>query len=140
MFPGHRGVAWRGEIRSLGSVVDGLRNLFKTAQRTPTLLPPLVLLIEITPPQNGTLQHISLPHSLTSSQIFYSFFKTLVGQRVTVELKNDMEIEGRLESVDQFLNVKLSEINVIDEEKYPHLVRKKRNILDIKYSKFFLLL
>ena len=56
-------------------------------------------------------------------QIFYSFFKTLVGQRVTVELKNDMEIEGRLESVDQFLNVKLSEINVIDEEKYPHLVR-----------------
>lgn len=47
----------------------------------------------------------------------------MVGQRVTVELKNDMEIEGRLESVDQFLNVKLSEINVIDEEKYPHLVR-----------------
>ena len=45
-----------------------------------------------------------------------------MGQRVTVELKNDMEVEGRIESVDQFLNVKLSEINVIDEEKYPHLV------------------
>lgn len=48
----------------------------------------------------------------------------MVGQRVTVELKNDMEIEGRLESVDQFLNFKLSEISVIDEEKYPHLVQK----------------
>ncbi len=34
-----------------------------------------------------------------------------------------MEIEGRLESVDQFLNIKLSEISVVDEEKYPHLVK-----------------
>lgn len=58
-------------------------------------------------------------------QIFYSFFKTLVGQRVRVELKNDMEIEGRLESVDQFLNVKLSDISVVDEEKYPHLVHER---------------
>lgn len=46
----------------------------------------------------------------------------MVGQRVIVELKNDMEIEGRLESVDQFLNIKLAEIEVVDEEKYPHLV------------------
>ncbi len=67
---------------------------------------------------------ILLPLILTL-QIFYSFFKTLVGQRVTIELKNDMEMEGRLESVDQFLNIKLADINVVDEEKYPHLVRNR---------------
>lgn len=29
---------------------------------------------------------------------------------------------GILDSVDQFLNVKLSAVKVVDEEKYPHLV------------------
>lgn len=42
---------------------------------------------------------------------------------MVVELKNDMEVEGVLESVDQFLNVKLSEVQVVNEEKYPHLVK-----------------
>lgn len=40
-----------------------------------------------------------------------------------MELKNDMEVEGRLESIDQFLNVKLADVQVVNEEKYPHLVR-----------------
>ena len=55
-------------------------------------------------------------------KLFYSFFKTLVGKEVTVELKNDMSIRGRLESVDQFLNLKLADISVTDEERYPHMV------------------
>lgn len=55
-------------------------------------------------------------------QLFYSFFKTLVGQPVTVELKNDLEISGILVSVDQFLNIKLDDIRVVDEVKYPHMV------------------
>jgi U6 snRNA-associated Sm-like protein LSm2 len=42
--------------------------------------------------------------------LFYSFFKTLVGEEVTVELKNDMLIKGVLISVDQFLNIKLDSI------------------------------
>ena len=33
--------------------------------------------------------------------LFYSYFKTLVGQEVTVELKNDLAIVGTLHSVDQ---------------------------------------
>jgi len=41
---------------------------------------------------------------------------------VTVELKNDMEVEGCLESIDQYLNVKLADIQVVNEEKFPHLV------------------
>jgi U6 snRNA-associated Sm-like protein LSm2 len=45
------------------------------------------------------------------TQLFYSFFKTLVGQPVTVELKNDLRISGNLVSVDQFLNIKLDDIS-----------------------------
>lgn len=51
-----------------------------------------------------------------------SFFKTLVDHEVTVELKNDIQIRGVLKSVDQFLNIKLEGIQVIEELKYPHLV------------------
>jgi small nuclear ribonucleoprotein (snRNP)-like protein len=54
--------------------------------------------------------------------VFYSFFKTLVDQEVTVELKNDLAIKGILKSVDQFLNIKLDDITVLEEDKYPHLV------------------
>jgi small nuclear ribonucleoprotein (snRNP)-like protein len=51
-----------------------------------------------------------------------SFFKTLVDHEVTVELKNDIQIRGTLKSVDQYLNIKLDDISVVEEVKYPHLV------------------
>ncbi len=63
---------------------------------------------------------ISLPLSLTLSS--HSFFKTLVDTEVTVELKNDISIRGTLKSVDQYLNIKLDDISVLEEIKYPHLV------------------
>lgn len=53
----------------------------------------------------------------------HSFFKTLVDHQVTVELKNDISIRGVLKSVDQFLNIKLDDIEVVEEIEYPHLVR-----------------
>ncbi|KAF2099425.1 U6 snRNA-associated Sm-like protein LSm2 [Rhizodiscina lignyota] len=53
--------------------------------------------------------------------LFFSFFKTLVDHPVTVELKNDISIRGTLKSVDQFLNIKLDDISVVEEVKYPHL-------------------
>lgn len=53
--------------------------------------------------------------------LFFSFFKTLVDQEVTVELKNDIEIKGILKSVDQYLNLKLDNISCVNETKYPHL-------------------
>lgn len=46
--------------------------------------------------------------------LFFSFFKTLVGKDVVVELKNDIELKGRLHSVDQFLNVKLEEVSPVN--------------------------
>ncbi|KAI8048389.1 DOM34-interacting protein [Syncephalis plumigaleata] len=57
--------------------------------------------------------------------LFYSFFKTLVGQEVTVELKNELAIRGKLVSVDQFLNIKLDSINVMDKARHPHLISVK---------------
>ncbi|CCE62438.1 hypothetical protein TPHA_0C02850 [Tetrapisispora phaffii CBS 4417] len=59
--------------------------------------------------------------------LFFSFFKTLVDQEVTVELKNDIELKGTLKSVDQFLNLKLDNISCNDKTKYPHLT-SVRNI------------
>jgi len=53
--------------------------------------------------------------------LFPSFFKTLVGKEVTVELKNDLAICGNLVSVDNFLNIKLSNIRIVEEEKHPHM-------------------
>ena len=55
--------------------------------------------------------------------LFYSFFKTLTGKEVTVELKNDLAITGILHSVDQYLNIKLRDTSVVDEDKFPHMVR-----------------
>ena len=53
--------------------------------------------------------------------LFFSFFKTLVNHTVTIELKNDISIRGTLKSVDQYLNIKLDDIQVLNEDKYPHL-------------------
>jgi U6 snRNA-associated Sm-like protein LSm2 len=56
-----------------------------------------------------------------TKMLFYSFFKTLVGKRVTVELKNDVAVSGILHSVDQYLNVKLEQVKVVDPERFPQL-------------------
>jgi len=53
--------------------------------------------------------------------LMFSAFKTLTDQRVIVELKNDLAIEGQLKSVDQFLNIKLDSIRVVDPQRHPHL-------------------
>ena len=52
----------------------------------------------------------------------HSFFKTLIDTVVTVELKNDIQVRGTLKSVDQYLNIKLDDVSVVEEVKYPHLV------------------
>lgn len=51
----------------------------------------------------------------------FSFFKTLTNKTVTIELKNDIRIRGTLKSVDQYLNIKLDDVDVLDLDKYPHL-------------------
>ncbi|GHP03133.1 U6 snRNA-associated Sm-like protein LSm2 [Pycnococcus provasolii] len=53
--------------------------------------------------------------------LFYSYFKSLVGKHVVVELKNDLAIAGTLHSVDQYLNIKLTNVSVVDPERYPHI-------------------
>jgi len=57
--------------------------------------------------------------------LFFSFFKTLVDHEVTIELKSDLSIRGTLKSVDQFLNIKLDDVTVMQPERYPHLLAVK---------------
>ncbi|KAN0061195.1 U6 snRNA-associated Sm-like protein LSm2 [Thecaphora frezii] len=57
--------------------------------------------------------------------LIFSAFKTLTGQQVTIELKNDLAIQGTLKSVDQFLNFKVDNIRVLDEARYPHMAAVK---------------
>lgn len=57
--------------------------------------------------------------------LFYSFFKTLESKTVTVELKNDIQIRGVLHSVDQFLNCKLLNVEILNNESNPHLLSLK---------------
>ncbi|KAF0699069.1 Aste57867_10342 [Aphanomyces stellatus] len=57
--------------------------------------------------------------------LFYSFFKTLLGKEVAVELKNDVALVGTLHSVDQYLNIKLMDVSVVEDYKYPQLMNMK---------------
>lgn len=54
--------------------------------------------------------------------LFFSFFKTLESKSVVIELKNDLMIKGTLHSVDQYLNCKLDQVNVLNAHKHPHLL------------------
>jgi small nuclear ribonucleoprotein (snRNP)-like protein len=57
---------------------------------------------------------------------FFSFFKNLVGKEIAVELKNDVALTGKLHSVDQYLNIKLEDVEVVHKERFPQLVREPR--------------
>lgn len=46
----------------------------------------------------------------------------MVGKEVAVELKNDIVMMGILVSVDQYLNIKLSNVSIVNADKYPQLV------------------
>jgi len=46
----------------------------------------------------------------------------LVGKEIAVELKNDVVLTGNLHSVDQYLNVKLTDVQVVDKNRYPQLL------------------
>ncbi|KAF8670008.1 hypothetical protein HU200_051195 [Digitaria exilis] len=67
--------------------------------------------------------------------MFFSYFKELVGKEVTVELKNDLAIRGTLHSVDQYLNIKLENTRVVDQDKYPHMQSINELLMLIKQSK-----
>ena len=59
--------------------------------------------------------------------LFFQLFQQLVESKATVvvELKNDLQISGTLQSVDQYLNVKLTNVGIEEPDKYPHLVSLK---------------
>lgn len=57
--------------------------------------------------------------------LFYSFFKTVVGKEVSVELKNDLIVRGTLHSVDQFLNIRLTDVRAADDHQHPYIMSVK---------------
>lgn len=48
-----------------------------------------------------------------------------MGKEIAVELKNDVVLTGNLHSVDQYLNIKLTNVSVVNKEKYPQLTALK---------------
>lgn len=42
-----------------------------------------------------------------------------------MELKNDVVLTGTLHSVDQYLNIKLNDVQIVDKQKYPQLLSLK---------------
>ena len=48
-----------------------------------------------------------------------------MGKEVAVELKNDVVLTGTLHSVDQYLNIKLTSVRVVNQERYPQLTALK---------------
>ena len=54
--------------------------------------------------------------------LMLSFFASLQGKSIVVELKNSLQVRGKLVSVDQYLNLKLDEVEVVDKESFPQLV------------------
>ena len=56
--------------------------------------------------------------------MFYSVFKNLSEKlcKITVELKNDIEITGNLKDIDNNLNISLTNISVNDISKYPQFL------------------
>lgn len=48
-----------------------------------------------------------------------------LGKEIAVELKNDVVMTGTLHSVDQYLNVKLMDVQVVDKQRYPQLLALK---------------
>jgi small nuclear ribonucleoprotein (snRNP)-like protein len=55
-------------------------------------------------------------------------FKTLVGKYITIELKNDLVMSGELDSIDPYLNMKLTKIHVLDEANHPQMVAMVRHV------------
>jgi U6 snRNA-associated Sm-like protein LSm2 len=58
-----------------------------------------------------------------SSQVFQGMFKSLKGHKVIVELKNEVVLKGILQHSDNYFNLKLMEVEVLDSESFPQLPR-----------------
>ena len=53
--------------------------------------------------------------------MFTKLFNKLKGFYIIIELKNNLVIKGKLFSCDQFHNIKLIEIQILNSQDFPHL-------------------
>ena len=52
-----------------------------------------------------------------------------MGKEIAVELKNDVVLTGTLHSVDQYLNIKLTNVSIVNENRYPQLTALKNCLI-----------
>jgi small nuclear ribonucleoprotein (snRNP)-like protein len=64
---------------------------------------------------------------------FTEVLQTLLGEEITVELKNDLCVQGRLTAVDQYLNVRLTQVQVCNADA-PLALLLLRNTCSIRGS------
>ncbi|KAA6401924.1 MAG: putative Sm-D1 protein [Streblomastix strix] len=53
--------------------------------------------------------------------LFLSMFSKLIGCEIVVELKNDVILKGKLQAVDQYLNIKLVDTTTLESKRAPHM-------------------
>lgn len=58
---------------------------------------------------------------MEKQSLFQSFFKTLYGQTIIIELKNNVVMKGQIESCDLYFNTKLVDIEVLNRSAFPQL-------------------
>jgi U6 snRNA-associated Sm-like protein LSm2 len=56
-----------------------------------------------------------------SHGVFQTLFRDLLGHTVIVELKNDVVMKGILQASDDFLNLRLIEIEILNAATFPQL-------------------
>lgn len=65
--------------------------------------------------------------------LFYNFFNTQIGSKLKITLKNTTIVEGILESVDEFLNLKLQDATM-GEINYMKLTIRGSSVRDIIFE------
>lgn len=63
-------------------------------------------------------------------KLFVSYFRGLIERDlvITIELKNGLELKGRLAFVDKNMNFHLNNVEVEDMTKFPHFVKLNFNL------------
>jgi small nuclear ribonucleoprotein (snRNP)-like protein len=55
--------------------------------------------------------------------VFPTLFKALKGYRIIIELKNNVVMKGIVQHTDNFLNIKLGDVEILNADAFPQMPR-----------------